>query len=406
MKNKDYHALTATEDVLKIIRKCFYDERNGNKEARKEAKKSLKKYFVKTDDGSYTFNSNITNGKSETMHTNRGAITESMEKFVKPANLEEKERVQILDICSGLGYNAASCIEFLNNDVNIEIDMVEISKETLACSLFIENPVKSYKIIKIAVENKLYEYENINFKFYKEKIEDRINIDIYFDDARNVVKELNDYKKYDAIFLDPFSPLKSPELYSLEFFLILRNLLKDDGVILTYTSAAPVRGAIVQAGLYVGEGPQFGRKSGGTIASRNFEMIEKSLSKNDERMIALSDAGVPFKDPELNGSSDEIIKRRENERKSVRGTEKFASTVKTPIYLYGNVDEKRLKRRVLKNINALGIDDLNSKKAKYIVCPQFEECICRCGIQKLDNSRDRINEMIKRLSDIIEDNKT
>lgn len=401
MKNKDYQALTATEDALKIIRKWFCDERDGNKGARKEAKKALMKCFVKTNDGSYTFNSNIKDGKSEAMHTHHGAITESFEKFVKPAKLEGKKRVQILDICSGLGYNAASAIEFLNDDINIEIDMIEISKETLASSLFIKNPVKSYKIIKSAVEDKLYEDRIINYKIYNKEIENRININIYFNDARNVVKELNYCKKYDAIFLDPFSPLKSPELYTLEFFLILKNLLKDNGVVLTYTSAAPVRSAMIHAGLYIGEGPSFGRRSGGTIASNNPEIIEKSLSENDERMVALSDAGIPFRDPELDGSSDEIRNRRESERKSVRGTKKFASTVKTPIYLNNDIEEERLKRRVLRNINELGIDNLKSKKAKYIVCPQFEECICDCGIEKLDNSYSRINEMMKRLSDIL-----
>ena len=157
---------------------------------------------------------------------------------------------------------------------------------------------------------------------------------------------------------------------------------------------------MVQTGLHVGEGPQFGRKSGGTIASKRPELIEIQLKENDERMIALSDAGIPFRDPKLNGSSYEIIERRENERKSVRGIRKFASTVKTPIYLFKDIEEERLKRRVLKNINALGIDNLKSKKARFIICPQFEECICECGSQKLDNSRDRITEMMKRLSKI------
>ena len=53
---------------------------------------------------------------------------------------------------------------------------------------------------------------------------------------------------------------------------------------------------MVQAGLHVGEGPQFGRKSGGTVAAKNLEIIEKSLSCKDERMVALSDAGIPFRD--------------------------------------------------------------------------------------------------------------
>jgi len=400
----DYQALTATDDALKIIRKCFHEERKGNGEARNKTKNLLKEHFIKTADGSYTLKSNSVDGKSETMHTHHGAITESMEKFVKPAGLEGKKEVKVLDICSGLGYNAASCIEFLDDSTDIEIDMVEISKETLASSLFIDNPIKSYDIVKKAVENKLYNTGTLGFEFHKEKIPDRIKISIHLNDARDVVKEIGQ-NRYDAVFLDPFSPLKSPELYTLEFFLILKNLLKSDGVILTYTSASPVRSAMVHAGLYVGEGPLFGRKSGGTVASRNPEHIKKSLSDGDERMIALSDAGIPFRDPEFNGSSDEIIKKRENERKYVRGTKKFASTVKTPVYLGKDVNDKRLERRLIRNVNALGITGLKSKDAEYIICPQFDECICGCGVPKLDGSYSRINEMVKRLSEITDGNR-
>ncbi|HEX3013738.1 MAG TPA: MnmC family methyltransferase [Methanobacterium sp.] len=402
LKN-DYQALTATEDALELVRKCFAEEKKGDKEARIKTKSLLKEYFIKTADGSYTLDSNNVNDKSETMHTHHGAITESLEKFIKPAGLEGKKEVRILDICSGLGYNAASCIEFLDDDVDIEIDMVEISKETLASSLFIENPIKSYDIIKKAVENKLYDDGTLGFKFNKGEMPDRIKINIYLSDARYVVKGTG--KKYDAVFLDPFSPLKSPELYTFDFFFILKNLLKDDGVVLTYTSASPVRSAMIHAGFHVGEGPLFGRKSGGTVASKDAEIIEKSLSDNDERMIALSDAGVPFRDPELNGSSDEIRKRREDERKSVRGTKKFASTVKTPVYLGKDVNNPRLERRLLRNINVLGIADLKSKEAEYIICPQFDKCICGCRAPRLNNSYSRINEMIKRLSRVIEENK-
>jgi hypothetical protein len=51
-----------------------------------------------------------------------------------------------------------------------------------------------------------------------------------------------------------------------------------------------------------------------------------------------------------------------------------------------------------------GINDLNSDEAKFIVCPQFNECICSCRYGKISNSKDRINEMIKRLAMITEKN--
>jgi hypothetical protein len=89
----DYQALTATEDALILVRKCFAEEKKGNKCARNKIKNLLKEYFIETADGSYTLKSNNVNNKSETMHTHHGAITESMEKFVKPARLKGKKEV-------------------------------------------------------------------------------------------------------------------------------------------------------------------------------------------------------------------------------------------------------------------------------------------------------------------------
>ncbi len=179
-----YQPLTPADEAMEIVRNWFKNEKMGDREARKKAELDLKKYLVKTEDGSYTLNSNSHNGNSETMHTHHGAIKESLEKFVKPARLEGKGKVRVLDICSGLGYNAASCIEFLDDEVEIEIDMVEISKETVAASLLIENPVESYEIIKKVIEEKLFEDGSLRFKFHKSEIPDRININIHLNDAR------------------------------------------------------------------------------------------------------------------------------------------------------------------------------------------------------------------------------
>lgn len=399
MKSTKYQALTANDDVLKIIRKFFQD--NGTAHSREFTKAALKKHLIKTEDGSFTFNSNIRNGKSETMHTNHGAVTEAMEKFVKPAKLEEKNEINLLDICCGLGYNTATCIEYLNPDVKIYADLIEISTETIASALFLDDHNNSFKIIKKVYEDKLYEDGTIQYKFYDEEIPERINIDLYLDDARNVVKEFEGSKKYDAIFLDPFSPSKSPELFTEEFILILKNLLADDGVILTYTSAAPVRMAMINAGLHLGEGPSLGR-SGGTIASLNPENIETSLSMNDERMIALSDAGIPFKDPHLNSNSQSILKKRNDERKALRGKAKFPSTVKTPVYLFKDIEDGRLKHRVMNNLKKLGFDDLNSLKSRYVVCPQYQDCICGKNCINYNNSYERINEMKERLKHVLD----
>ncbi|MGC9516356.1 MAG: tRNA (5-methylaminomethyl-2-thiouridine)(34)-methyltransferase MnmD [Methanomicrobiales archaeon] len=403
--NNNYLPLKPSKEVLDIISYCFYLENKGDTTARRNAMKILKDHLILTKDGSYTLESAQIQGNCETMHTHHGAIEESLNKFVIPSKLENKDQVKILDICSGLGYNAAAAIDYLkkiNPNVAIEIDMVEISKETLAASLLIPNPLPSYQIIKKNVEDSLYNEGFLKYKQVKNEKRNsfaNVKINIFYDDARMVIKDLERFD-YDAVFLDPFSPSKSPELYTVEFFKYLKDNVKKDGIISTYTSAAPIRSAFIEAGFHVGEGPSFGR-IGGTLASLSLDNIKKPLSIADERMIALSDAGIPFSDYKLGSSSKEIIKLRDKKRRMVRGIEKLPSTVKTPVYLGEDIDNQRLKRRVLKNLNKMNISGLKSIKARYLVCPQFQECFCGCGIGRLGSSKDRIEEMKKRLEIII-----
>jgi tRNA U34 5-methylaminomethyl-2-thiouridine-forming methyltransferase MnmC len=414
MKNQFYYPLTPEEEVLEIVRTWSLAEKNGDQNARKKAELEIQRHLVKTSDETYTLRSQDIEGNSETMHTSHGALREATEKFAKPAELRGKKQVAILDICSGLGINASAALEqimgpLLRGDVKkLTIDMVEVSWETLAATLIIPSPSQSHYVIRKAIENYLIDQGLLSFPCEKNEIPYNVDICVHCVDARKMVMKIPENQEYDAIFLDPFSPAKSPELYSKEFLAKIAGLLKEDGVILTYTSAAPVRHALLDAGLEVGEGPALGR-SGGTIASLSLIKIPKSLSNADERMIALSDAGIPYRDPDLNLSANEIIKKRQLERTYVRSRFKIASTVKTSIYLASDIDGKklddaRIKRRVLKNLESFGINDLNSLKSCFLVCPQFSNCICCCGQGRSSGSLSRIKEMEKRLKIVADGN--
>ena len=220
-------------------------------------------------------------------------------------------------------------------------------------------------------------------------------------DPRMGLNEDYPNQSYDAVFLVPFSPGVSPELYSIEFLTGITSMLKSEGMFLTYTSSSAVRYALIKANLHVGEGPSFGR-SGGTLASKSRANIKKPLSYDDERMIALSDAGTPFRDSELEDEGFEITERRQKERSIARNHYKLASTVKSPVYLCNDIDESRLRRRVLKNLESLDLKYLVSEKSRYVVCPQYDECICGEGCETLDGSRERVIEMEKRLNKIVD----
>lgn len=392
--DESYPAVTPLPEALEILSRYFQEERQGDHQARKRAQTSLIKFLVRTADGSFTLPSREVGGASENMHSIHGAVTESREKFVAPARLEGRDEVRILDLCSGLGYNAAAALEYLDPTVKIDLDLVEISRETLATALLIPEPMKSHRLVRRAIEDHLREVGFLTFPWERETLPRNIWIQVHSTDARKLIKELK--APYQAVFLDPFSPVKSPELYTVEFLSHLAKLLAPEGMILTYTSAAPVRTALLEAGLEVGEGPRVGRK-GGTIASPSLEGL-KPLTSGDERMIALSDAGVPYRDPLLDDLPLNIIKRRREEREKVRNSSRFASTVRTPLYLNETVEDPKLERRINRQIQKMGLDHWKSPWARYLICPQYTDCICHCGGGGYPGSRQRIKEMQRRLA--------
>lgn len=393
------NARIISDDIFELVNECFRQEKStGNIEGRVNFFDTYNEYFVLTDDGSYSINSKEINHKVETLHTSTGAISESFEKFIRPMKFDYSSDIAILDICAGLGYNSSAAIaDFMKNSkANLTIDMVEISKATFACGLLVPSPIPEHDITKRAIEDELVRQGYATLNLEEREIPSNIDINVYIEDARKTVQGLPD-NTYDAIFLDPFSQNMAPELFSVEFFNEFRRVIKDNGIVATYTSSAPVRAGFIDAGFYIGLGPIFGRKQGGTLASPNPEMLDYSLPRNDEVRIALSDVGIPFRDPGLDGSSEEILERRTEERHEARHNTKISSAVKTPIFLGEEMDDEKLKRRVERNLAKMNIPSTTSPEARYLV--EVEDNY----LEKTDGSNNtttRIVEMKKRLKKV------
>ena len=398
--NYENTAHVINDDIFDLTNQCFDEERSsGNIESRLNFFDTYNNYFVLTDDGSYSINSKEINHKIETLHTSTGAISEAFEKFIKPMKFDYSKDIAILDICAGLGYNSSAAIdEFLKNskNSNLTIDMVEISAATLACGLLVPSPIKAHDITRKAIEKELIKTNYATLELEKAKIPENIDINVFIEDARQSIQKLKD-NTYDAIFLDPFSQNMAPELFSIDLFKEFKRIIKDNGIVATYTSSAPVRAAFIEAGFYIGLGPIFGRKQGGTLASPSQEMLDTSLPKNDEIRIALSDVGIPFRDSGLNNSSEYILDKRTEERHEKRHTTKISSAVKTPIFLDCEMDDEKLKRRVERNLAKMNIPSTTSREAKYIV--EVEKNYSEKQSLK-NNSRNRILNMAERLKEV------
>lgn len=202
--------------------------------------------LVKTDDDSFTIRSEE---YDENYHSLSGALEESEKKYYEPCKI--KPSMTILDIGFGLGYNAAMAI---HKTKDITIVSLEKDKKVLDMVQSIKVPdyfKETYDIIKQAARDLEYN-------------KDDIHIRIILGDATKTIKQLD--IKFDAVFQDPFSPPKNPELWTEEFFKDVKRLMKPDAILATYSCARIVRENLKKAGFIVEDGPIIGRRAPSTLA--------------------------------------------------------------------------------------------------------------------------------------------
>lgn len=328
-------------------------------------------YFCKTDDGSVgLFNKCV----DDIYHSTHGAYSESYEKFLLSSGfldfIKNHDKVSILDVCYGIGYNSKTALDEilkLNKTLNVKIDALEYDENLIFISPLLNKQLIDNSINKFLIDNSNFNFEKNIFDvfkiFYNLKgfkylnwrnlvyfctkitkrrgkciLSDDLNAfphNIYYDyipfrfknrektnrlakttfsfhsdDARNSVLKLN--HQYNFIFLDAFTPKKLPTLWSFEFFKELYRLLDDDGVLVTYSSSAAVRSAMIEAGFFIGCSLDKNNKRIGTIATKNKLLIKNDLSEFDLELLKTK-AGIFYRDKNLSASKDEITALREKE---------------------------------------------------------------------------------------------
>ena len=257
----------------------------------------------------------------EGFHDTDGALKESIHKYLLPAQLDQfsnTEKIIILDVCMGLGYNSACILEeLLQSNHKIEWHGLEIDQRPLNIGL---NEKKFQELWSPKVLNFL------NCLKESEKWEEDFNEGtIHWGDARQKLYEIKNSLRFDLILLDPFSPQKCPELWSEQFISLLSARLSLDGRLITYSSAASVRASFKKAGLKIYSiipsinAPS--KWSSGTVAMKK-ELDQKFISKNcqfkelstRELEHLATRSSIPYRDPTGRGNSKEIILTREIEQ--------------------------------------------------------------------------------------------
>ena len=343
--------------------------------------------FVMTMDGSCgLYNSSV----GDIYHSSYGALSEAKEKFIRPLNFNknfiQKKEIKVLDVCSGIGYNTKAFLNYLFNskiapETKIHIDAIEIDKKLTLLSPFIKDGLRdcacSYFLFANLQEDIFPEIEQVNsvvsdsknrpflsravvdlfqkYRFDRYKYNHRSRYlsflhNIYYQyvskrnkkalkalkmnnftfrahymDARLFLKSAK--SGYDIVFLDAFTPLKLPTLWSEEFFARLYELMNPDSMLVTYSNSAAVRNAMLKAGFFVGKTFDTKKRPSGTVASKNKNFIEHPLDEFDFGLIQ-TNAGVAFNDPALDWPPEKILEEY-NAKKSRLNLPSSSSYIKS-----------------------------------------------------------------------------
>ena len=176
--------------------------------------------------------------------TKDGALHESFEKYVKPSfSLKsDKDKLTILDICFGLGYNTFATLHYikkhnLTTKVHILSPEFDVGLVRSLDTFDFPPEFESIRSIIKAVSEDLF-YEDAQFK-----------IEILLGDARESIPQIKE--KIDIVYQDAFSPAHNPLLWTYEWFRDIRAICKNDAILTTYSTAAAIRLGLYENGFYI-----------------------------------------------------------------------------------------------------------------------------------------------------------
>jgi tRNA U34 5-methylaminomethyl-2-thiouridine-forming methyltransferase MnmC len=279
--------------------------------------------LAQTRDGSWTcFNKTY----EEHYHNVSGAYTEARSIYVAPtelaARLETTAELFVLDPFLGLGYNSLVCLHEFSQlkatrfpDARLTLIAIEQDPEILAhLPGAIENSGQDdLKQFLAPFEHNIYyqTHGGLADCLANPAVDDSsgIAVKVVVGDTRSILPCLPQ-GMFHAVYHDPFSPRKQPELWTLQLFQQYARLLAaNNGVVMTYSAAAPVRQGLRLAGFHVYPHALCLNKSG-TIAFKSAR--EDFLPFSDLEMALMhSRSGIPYEDNEtLSLSPAEILRCR------------------------------------------------------------------------------------------------
>jgi len=291
-----------------------------------------------TEDGSVSL---ISGAHGELYHNRAGAFAEALRDYAEIAIMVWKiiygedliPTFNVLDCCFGLGYNSLALAQQLPPGIGLNVTAIELDARAIAYvpQVLAQPCFKSLVAAGLGAR----EAESLG-KFQKTIFEKSSPAEsgvkkstLSFDLIQSC---LRDYFRtaeiapgtFDLIMHDAFSPRKMPELWTIDLFQKYKDALKENGIIVTYSSAPAVRGTLMDLGFSIYRTPDVGGKFAGTLAVKGkvleSQMLSGLLSQRitrptDAELIVLAKSSrVPYRDSSMASSREEIFAARLDEQ--------------------------------------------------------------------------------------------
>jgi tRNA U34 5-methylaminomethyl-2-thiouridine-forming methyltransferase MnmC len=256
--------------------------------------------LTRTDDGSPTL---AHPGHGQTCHSRAGAWTEARERYALACELRERALAlarsgaepvfELLDVGTGLGLNLAAALEALDGtgvvlhalSLELERDVIE---RTLALAqsgeLHAGAPaelVRAHAPVLDALAHALREPERAAAEGVALGAG---RLTLLLGDGRATLARTEPVARFDAVFLDPFSPQVDAALWEPAFVREIARRMTPRARLSTYSSSLAVRAALSAAGLTVAPGGRVGTKASGTLAS--WTALESAFDPRTARRVA------------------------------------------------------------------------------------------------------------------------
>jgi len=206
------------------------------------AGKALKREIIKTKDGSQTL---FIPELNEQYHSVNGAVQESEHVFINAGfnQLKHLEHLRIFEVGFGTGLNAIlSYFHKQNQKISYHsIEKYPLKQEEYNLLDFPEFISKNNDLNEVFLLMHLCQwdkYENISSKFELKKEEISLI-------------EFLTTQSYHLIYFDAFAPEIQPNLWTVEVFQKMYDLLEQDGILVTYCAKGQVRRNMLEVGFNV-----------------------------------------------------------------------------------------------------------------------------------------------------------